>query len=48
MILDELRKNDAKWEQRMADLDTKWDHKFSKVSDKVEGRMSKLKKVVMA
>jgi hypothetical protein len=48
MILDELRKNDAKWEQRMADLDTKWDHKFSKVSDKVEGCMSKLKKVVMA
>jgi hypothetical protein len=36
VILDELKKQDAKWEQRFTDLDAKWDRKFSERSEAVE------------
>jgi hypothetical protein len=59
MILEELCKNDAKWEKcfeetdskwerRFEDLDTKWDFKYSTAGDVVEERMSKLEKIAAA
>jgi hypothetical protein len=42
MILDELRKTDARWEQRFADLDAKWDRRFAEADSKVEARLSAL------
>jgi hypothetical protein len=59
MILDELHKNDAKWEKRFEetdtkwekrfeDLDTKWDFKYTATGDKVEERLSKLEKFAAA
>jgi hypothetical protein len=42
MILDELRKTDARWEQRFADLDAKWDRRFAEADSKVEARVSAL------
>jgi hypothetical protein len=42
VILDKLKKQDAKWEQRFVDLDAKWDRKFSERSEAVESRVGAL------
>jgi hypothetical protein len=44
MILDELRKNDAKWEQRLSDLDAKWDRQISEAGVRMEEQISTLEK----
>jgi hypothetical protein len=44
VMLDDLKKQDAKWKQRFTDLDAKWDQKFFETSDVVQARVRALEK----
>nr|XP_034569779.1 uncharacterized protein LOC117834275 [Setaria viridis] len=44
VIIDELKKQELKWEQRLAELDAKWDRKFADSDEAREERIRALEK----